>query len=222
MSFLRHCCGVAAKFRPERWACSAFRGVVLCCLLASCTQNIDYENDVRQRAKTVSQKEMEAIRQGLNSEKAREKYRTYKKGETKQSLKKKLTQLEKEKREIERKLALMTYGQKSGICPLCQKANHIKATKKKYVARKKTKKKTPVKKKNVQQVGTAVEKMMPPSAPVPLPENEVPQESPVPMEMIPQPVPQFQQVPQVPQVIIPQNGFPAINGNGVFIPPQGY
>lgn len=121
------------------------RGAVyaaLCGLLAGCTQQIDFEHDVPQRAKSISVVEANKVRASMEVPELRQQYQNYMR-RNQQSTGKSLVDLEKEKREIERKIAVIVQTNSGRICPLCRKKYGIKPSKKTHVVAKKTKAKSP-------------------------------------------------------------------------------
>lgn len=113
------------------------------CLVFSggCTQKIDFEHDVPQRAKAISQLQAEAIRSSMEVPELRQKYRQHIQQQNQQ---KTLAQLQQEKREIELKIAHIVGVNNSNICPLCRKKFNITPSAKKTIVKKKqTRKKSP-------------------------------------------------------------------------------
>lgn len=87
-----------------------YGGLVALLWLTSCTRPIDFEHDVPQRAKAISQQEVAAVRRTMKTEKSQEQYRDYMKearvkGRTEGSLRRDLARLEQELRRIEADVA---------------------------------------------------------------------------------------------------------------------
>lgn len=204
-------------------------GAFLCLWLTSCTQKVDFENDVPQRAKAISQAELAAIRQSMGSSKAREQYRSYTQSKTQGQLKKDLAQLEKEKREIERQISLLTQSKSSNICPICRRKYNIKGTPRKLVNRGNGKAGNAKRAKSKRNKGVTPQKVQPAQqqlAPTPQQVEQLPTQPPmpqlqqpdlnatVPVDSFPQQgLPQYYQQPmpqlQQPMPSIP-NGMPGV------------
>ncbi len=179
-------------------------GAFLCLWLTSCTQKVDFENDVPQRAKAISQAELAAIRQSMGSSKAREQYRSYTQSKTQRQLKKDLAQLEKEKREIERQISLLTQSKSSNICPICRRKYNIKGTPRKLVNRGNGKAGNAKRVKSKRNKGVTPQKVQPAQQQLP----PAPQQMGLPTQ---QSVPQLQQSDlnaTVPVDSFPQQGLP--------------
>ncbi|GHS90970.1 hypothetical protein AGMMS49949_00540 [Alphaproteobacteria bacterium] len=107
--------------------------------LTNCAQEIDFENDVPQRAKAISQKQAEAARAAMEVPELKKQYRDQMRGKNPTSLE----QLQSEKRALEVKIAAIVGTKNPAICPLCRKKYGIRATPAKAVinARKSRRKK---------------------------------------------------------------------------------
>lgn len=112
--------------------------------LAGCTEKIDFENDVPQRAKAISQQQVDAMMAAMDSSKARETYRMYTQGATAQVQKaqtsRTLEELKREKQQIEKQIAEISAQHKQSVCQTCHRAfsqENAKAIKPKTVRIKK-------------------------------------------------------------------------------------
>lgn len=102
--------------------------VVLFLALAGCTEQIDFENDVPQRAKAISQQQVDAMMATVDATKARETYRLYTQGSSAQAQQEKasktLEELKREKRQIEKQIAEVSAQHRQSVCPTCHRAFH--------------------------------------------------------------------------------------------------
>lgn len=100
--------------------------VILLLALAGCTDQIDFENDVPQRAKAISQQQVDAMMATMDATKARETYRVYTQGSAAKAqvarASKTLDQLKREKHKIEQQIAQITASHKRAVCPTCHRA----------------------------------------------------------------------------------------------------
>lgn len=194
---------------------------VLLVLLSGCTERIDFEHDIPQRAKSIAVIETDKARASMEVPELRQQYKNYVRQKAPAS-KKSLTQLEKEKRDIEQKIAVIIRANSGSICPLCKKKFNVKPSARKHVAKKssaKGKKNAQKKKKTVvaskkQQVQRPQEQQPASSQPQPQFQQPMP---PQPQFNVPM-QPQFQQpmpqpVPQpMPQTVMPQPMAPMVPG----------
>lgn len=100
--------------------------IFLLLALAGCTEQIDFENDVPQRAKAISQRQVDAMMSTMDATKARETYRVYTQSSAAKAqvarASKTLDQLKREKRKIEQQIAQLTASHRRAVCPTCNRA----------------------------------------------------------------------------------------------------
>ncbi|MDR3285543.1 MAG: hypothetical protein LBS83_02560 [Holosporales bacterium] len=114
----------------------------LALLVAGCSQKIDFENDVPQRAKSISNEQVKKARESMSSPELRRQYRDYEKNSSSETL----ADLQRRKRELERRIAtiLRANSNNSNICSICKKKYNMHPSKKRAILRKKRKVQRPV------------------------------------------------------------------------------
>lgn len=200
--------------------------ILLLLALAGCSEKIDFENDVPQRAKAISQQQVDAMMATLNSSKAREQYRQYlrtgkaaQNKATAQAQTRTLKELQEEKKALEAQIAQVAAGHKKAVCPTCHRAYEANA---KGVKPKQTiRLKKPAKKSSSSKAGSKIEvrrrvvkpSNLPPKAPKPVESPSIPDApiayEPLPSEMnAPLPaMPQGTYQPIGPQQPVPDSPF---------------
>jgi hypothetical protein len=184
----------------RNFACFA-SSVSFLLFLVGCSSKIDFENDVPQRARSISQQQTKVLKASMEKPARRMQYREYVENS---GTKKTLAQLQEEKRALEKRMVHIIRSNNSHICAICRKKYNMQPTKK-FVA---VKRKRPVKKKAAADMKQEVKV---------LPSNGGPQQPPrdayqaMPEEQQPYlqqpiPVPPFPQ--QMPMVPVPQQMMP--------------
>jgi cell division protein FtsB len=110
---------------------SFFSQGLLALLLSGCSQRIDFETDVPQRAKAIANKQADAVRESMEVTQLRQQYRDHVYGASGKNLE----QLKKEKKEIEMRISKISSNNSGNICPICRKKYNVISSPKKLVAR---------------------------------------------------------------------------------------
>lgn len=110
-----------------------FVSIITVMLITGCTQKIDFEHDVPQRAKSISKQQADNIRSSMEVPELKKEYKNY---VMQQRKTKSLADLKKEKREIERKIASVIQADSSQVCAVCRKKLKVKPSKQSLVMQK--------------------------------------------------------------------------------------
>ncbi|MDR0633203.1 MAG: hypothetical protein LBF84_03640 [Holosporales bacterium] len=102
-------------------------------LLAGCApQRIDFENDVPQRARSISQQHVKNAREAMEVPALRAQYREYV-NEKKGNSGKTLSRLQQEKKALERKISVIVRSNGGNVCPICRKKFNVRPTKRSLI-----------------------------------------------------------------------------------------
>ncbi|MDR0624863.1 MAG: hypothetical protein LBF72_00145 [Holosporales bacterium] len=131
--------------------------VALAVSLSGCgNKNVDFDKDAQQRAKNLSDEQVQKLRAAKEVPEARKKYREFMQKGAAESL----AELQKQKAELERKIARIIREKGSGICAVCRKKYNLSGDSGKAPA----KNRKPQNKKNVKPVKKKAPKKAAPKA----------------------------------------------------------